>query len=291
MPVTLDGQLEWRGILLGSGTVWRTHQLQGWWDLPAQRGANVPLPSRHGSYPGQKRSADRLLVWEFNLGQHTNLAGFRAAAAELRRITALAENPDEEPLLLQLDGVPLRVLARVVRRLIPTDRHYALGYTQGTVVWEATDPRLYSADEQTTTIVLAVASPGGLDFGSGGLDFGGGGLDFQDGPQGGTGVCTNQGHVDTWPRLEIDGPVTGPVVTFPSGRRLLFDPAWTVLSGQTLVVDTDLRTAEINGVSVSQRLFVREWESLQPGDTVIRFAAATYDPTAQLRVLWRHAFH
>lgn len=291
MAVSVDGQLEWRATLLGSGTAWRTDKLQGWWDLPAQRGANVPLPSRHGSYPGPKLSADRLVTWEFKLGKYVDHVGFKTAVNTLRQITAPTENPDEEALLVQVDGVALRVMARVLRRAIPTDKHYAAGYTQGAIVWEATDPRLYSADEVTVTIVLAVASPGGLDFGSSGLDFGSGGLDFGAGPQGGSGICTNLGHVDTWPTLEIVGPVTGPVVTWPSGRRLLFDPAWSVLSGQTLVVDTQLKTAEISGVSVSQRLFVREWEPLHPGDNLLRYSAAAYDPTTQLRVRFRHAYH
>lgn len=291
MAVTLDMQLEWRSTLLGSGTVWRTHQLQGWWDLPGQRGGNVPRPSRHGSYPGQKLSGDRLITWEYKLGAHVDLAGFKTAVALLRQVTAPGENPDEEPLVVQVDGVPLRVMCRVVRRFIPTDRHYALGFAKGAVVWEASNPRLYSADEVTVPIGLPVASAGGLDFGSSGLDFGGGGLDFGGGPQGGSGMCTNQGHVDTWPTLEITGPVTGPVVTWPSGRRLLFDPAWSVLAGQTLVVDTDLRTADVAGVPVSQRLLVREWEPLHPGDNLIRYSAAAYDPNTQCRVKFRHAYH
>lgn len=288
--LTTDAQVEWRGTLLGTATALRTRTLTGWWDLPPQLGRNVNLPSRHGSYPGQQLSDDRAVVWEYRI-KGVNLAGFQAAVNLLRRITAPTENPDEEPLAIRLDGVPLRVMARVSKRSIPTDQQYALGYTTGAVMWVATDPRLYSTAELTTTIALAVATPGGLDFGSGGLDFGGGGLDFGTGPQGGSGLCTNLGHVDSWPVLEITGPVTGPIVTWPSGNQLKFDPSWSLVAGQTLVVDTYLRTATVAGVSVSQRLFVRQWEPLHPGDNLIRYSAAAYDPTTQLRVRFRHAYH
>ena len=292
MTVTLDGQLEWRSTLLGTGTLCRTNELVGWWDLPDQRGDNVPLPSRHGSYQGQQLSADRIVEWRFKI--RGTLTAFRAATNTLRQITAPTENPDEEPLSLQVDGIPLRVMARVKRRMIPTDRLYALGYTEGAIQWESTDPRLYSATEQSVLINLASTSPGGLDFGSGGLDFGSGGLDFGVGTQGGTGLCTNLGHVDTWPIFEITGGtngVPGPTITYPSGNRLLFDPSWTVQPGQTLTVDTYWRTAEIAGVTVSQRLFVRQWEALHPGDNLIRYSAAAYDPSSQARVRFRHAYH
>lgn len=290
MTVTLDGQLEWRATLLGTGTAARTLSLVGWWDLPAQRVANVPLPSRHGSYAGQLLSDDRFITWEYKI-KGVNLAAFKAMANTLRQITAPTENPDEETLSIQIDGLPLQVTARVHKRLIPTDRDYALGYVAGAIAWAATDPRLYSVAEVLVPIALASATPGGLDFGGGGLDFGGGGLDFGTGPQGGTGMCTNLGHVDTWPTIEITGPVTGPIITWPSGNQLKFDPTWSVLAGQTLVVNTYLRTAAISGVPVSQRLFVRQWEALHPGDNLLRYSAAAYDPTTRATVRFRHAYH
>lgn len=292
MAVTLDSQLEWRGVQLGNGTALRTVSLAGWWDLPAQRGSNTARPGAHGSFPGQKVSGDRLITWEFNCGKTVPLDQFKVMAALLRRITAPTENPVEEMLQLQLDGIPLQVQARCIRRMIPTDQRYALGYTAGAVQWEATDPRLYSVTEMVVPISLPVSASGGLDFGGGGLDFGGGGLDFGSGTSGGTGLCTNDGDVPTWPVIEIDGPVTGPLITFPSGRRLLFDPTWSVQTGQTLLIDTrpGVRSVEIAGVSVSQRLWVREWEPLFKGSNVIRFGAAAYS-AGQARVRFRHAYH
>ncbi|EMD22923.1 phage tail family protein [Amycolatopsis azurea] len=289
--VTLDGQVEWRATLLGTDTTFGTTGIAGWWDLPGQRGGNVPLPGYHGSYLGQLLSTDREVVWEWKyLGDHP---GLPAALDTLRRITAPGENPDNEALVIQLDGRPMRVNARVKRRAIPTDLMYAnVGYVAGAIAWETNDPRLYGIAEKTVTTRLAVPAAGGLDFGGGGLDFRAGGLDFGPGTTGGQATATNDGHVPTWPVLEVTGPVPGPQIIY-SGRTLLFDPAWTVLAGQTLRIDTapGARTVEINGVSVRQRLFVAQWTPLEPGvATRIQFTGGAYNPAAELRAYWRDAY-
>lgn len=288
--ITADGQVEWRGVLLGSGTAFRTTGVKGWYDLPDNRGNNTNYGSRHGAYPGPMLSNTRVITWDFK--SRTSVTGFSGAVNSLRQITAPAESPIEEPLVIRFDGLALRCMARAVKRAIPTDSHYAVGYTQGAIVWEATDPRLYSAIETVLQTNLAVAAGGGIDFGSGGIDFSTGGIDFGAGQQGGVISATVGGHVPTWPVVEIDGPVTGPGVDFGAGRRLIFDGAWSVLAGQTVVIDTYLRTAQIAGVSVSQRLQVRQWTPLQPQTTTkILFTSAVYDPSARMRVRVRDAYH
>lgn len=291
--LTADAQVEWRGTLLGSGTYFGTNEILGWYDLPGQRGTNAPLPNRHGSYPGRKLSGDRYVEFQFKTKGVTH-AGFPAAIDLLREITAPDEDPQEEPLVVRLDGESWMCWARVIRRSIPTTKQYALGYTEGSIQWEATDPRLYSVDELSVAATLPAPVGGGLDFGSGGLDFGSGGLDFGAGTTGGTAVATNTGHVPTWPRLEITGPVTGPTIIFPGDRQLKFNPAFVVLAGQTLVIDTrpSLRTVELNGVSRKSELYTRQWTALEPGvPTAIRYSAAVYDPSSVLTVFWRHAKH
>jgi hypothetical protein len=295
--LTTDAQVEWRGTLLGTGTFFGTKEILGWYDLPGQRGANAPLPNRHGSYAGRKLSSDRYIEWQFKTKGVTR-AGFPAAIDQLRRITAPGEDPQEEPLAIRLDGESWMCWARVQHRRIPTNKQFAIGYTEGSILWEATDPRLYSVAEQLLEIPLASPSDSGLDFSGGGLDFDSGGLDFGAGTTGGKGNGTNLGHVPTWPRLEITGPVTGPVVIFPGNRLLRFNPALTVLSGQTLVIDTRpaLRTVELAGLgsSVTRKndLWTKQWTAMEPGvSTEIRYQAASYNATTRLKVFWRHAKH
>lgn len=295
--LTEDYQIEWRGTVLGSSTHFATKEILGLYDLPAQRGANAPLPSRHGAYPGRKLSAERLIEFQFKT-KGVALSSFPAAIDNLRRITAPMEDPLEEELVIRMDGEVFWTLARVVRRSIPTNKRYAIGYTEGAIQWETTDPRLYSVTEQLLEIPLASPSGGGLDFSGGGLDFGSGGLDYGAGTTGGKGNVVNTGHVPTWPRLEITGPVTGPVVIFPGNRLLRFNPAFEVLSGQTLVIDTRpaLRTVELAGLGSSvtrkNELWTKQWTAIEPQvPTEVRFQAAAYNATTRLKVFWRHAKH
>lgn len=277
-------------MLLGTATAFPTDTLAGWYDLPDMRGSDVPYSSRHGGYQGQRLVNGRQITWNFKT-KGTKLPGFPAAISQLRLITAPAEAPIEEPLVIRVDGTALRCMARVAKRAIPTDHAYALGYTAGAIVWETSDPRLYSMAETVYSTALPVASTGGVDFSSGGVDFSSGGVDFGSGQQGGVITAVQNGHVPMWPIIEIDGPITGPGVTFPDlGRQLLFSGSWSVVSGQTIVIDTYNRTAQIAGVSVSQRLQVRQWTSLVPGSTRVLFSAAAYDPAPRMRVRVRDAY-
>ena len=291
--ITADSQIEWRGLLLGSGTPLRLVELTGWWDLPGVRGGVVPLSDRHGGYQGPQRSASRVIT--ATLTSRATRAGLPAVLAVLRAATAPAEVPIEEALVIRRHGLTLIVDARCVRRRVPDDVVAAHGHAVVTLQWEASDPRLYAATEQITPLGLAApSSTGGLDFASGGLDFSGGGLDFGPPPTGGAATVTVGGHVPTWPALEIVGPVTGPTVTIgPAGRRLAFDGTWSVLAGQTLFIDTHpaRRTCVIAGVSVRQRMVAAEWTPLDPGPTAVRYTAAAYDPTTVLRVRSRDAYH
>lgn len=287
-----DGQILWRGTVLGTGTPYALSALAGWSDLPGQRGSNQPIPARHGSYPGRKVSEDRVITLDWK-SKGVDLAGFRDAMATLRRITAPDEDPQEEPLVVRLDGESWMTWARCTRRLIPTDKLYALGRAAGSVQWEATDPRIYSITENDPATGLALPLSGGLDFSTGGLDFSAGGLDFGGGSSGGLIRATNLGDVPTWPTLEIAGPVTGPIVTI-GDRALSFDPSFTVLAGQVLTIVTKpgVRTVELNGVSARPRLWSRQWAPLEPlVPTDIRFTAAAYSSAAELTVRYRHAKH
>jgi hypothetical protein len=293
--VTLDGGIQWRGLLLGTGSVYGTTKLEGLRDLPPQRGGNSPLPNRHGSYPGQRLSGDRTITWSFKVSKIA-LEAFGGAIDDLLRVSAPDENPVEESLVIQLDGRQVYTEARLVRRAITADKNYLRGYVEGAVAWESTDPRLYEVSESSSSAALAVAAGGGLDFGSGGLDFGvpvTEGLDFGAGTSGGVLSAAVGGHVPTWPRFQIQGPVTGPQITY-GGRTLAFDPSWTLPDGPPLIIDTRPRylSVTLNGVSQRNRLFFAQWTPFLPGVTTqVQFSAAAYSASAQLTAFWRGAIH
>ena len=288
--LTGDGQIQWRTLLLGASTPYRVNGIEGWFDLPDARGSNDPRPNSHGNYVGQLFSNQRTITVTMHIPEGVN-GSLATRLATLRALTARTENPLEEPLAVQWAGTRYVVNARIRRRSVPLEPNYPAGYAQVAVQWEATDPRIYSLTQYTQSLSLAAAASGGLDFDSGGLDFGSGGLDFGPSPSGSLTV-TNNGDVDTWPTLEIVGPVTGPHIVFGNtGRVLHFDPTWSILTGQAATVDTRLRTVSIAGISVRQRLITAQWTALTPGANTILYQAAVFDPSTVLRVIWRDAYH
>lgn len=288
--ITADWQIEWRGVLLGSGTPYGWRELDGWLDLPGMRIGDQPRPGRHGAYAGQQLADERVITWELTVLPYGSVS-FAAAVDTLRRITAAEEAPDEEPLVIRLSGTSWLANARCTRRSLPADRMYTAQASPAVIQWVATDPRLYSPQQQQLTVGLPSPGAGGLVFP---LVFP---LTFGTGLAGGNLAVTNTGTVTTWPTWQITGPVTGPVITnVDTGQQLQFDPAFVVGAGQTLIIDTDAKTVTLQGVNRRDRLFVADWFGLRgvlpngsATPTNVRFTAAGGFTAGTLTALWRHA--
>lgn len=100
---------------------------------------------------------------------------------------------------------------------------------------------------------------------------------------GGAGTANNAGDIDAWPVFEITGPVDNPVITNETtGRAFLVSG----VIGAGEVVTIDARTGVVD--PASYRLVGRPWQ-LAPGPNFIRWRASSgsFDPNANLRVVWR----
>jgi hypothetical protein len=282
--ITGDGQLEWRSTLLGTGTSYGLTKVEGWLgDLPPFRGDDFDRPSRHGMFPGASEMSKRTVTWSGLIACPPGmLASLRDAVALM---TAPAEVPVEEPLVIRDIGTAWMCMARAKRRTVGIDIYTPVGYAQYAIQWEATDPKLYSPALHSASTPLASPPTTGLVFP---LTFP---LDFGAGPTGGFMSVVNAGSVSTWPTFTIAGPVTGPVLTnHATGQQLLFDPTFTVTAGQSLVIDTDQRQVTLNGIARNDLLFTRGWFPLNPGTTRIDFTSAgAYSPSALCTVNWRDA--
>lgn len=282
--LTEDGQLEWRDTLLGVDTAYGLVSLQGWVDLPEMRNGNTPMDGRHGAHAGRVHASQRIITFNFSLSEDP--AEFRQAERQLRRITAPSESPDEEPLVVQWQGVQAQVMARCIRRSIPTPVEYHYGITEGAIQWAASDPRQLQIPALTRNTALAAPSSDGLVFP---LAFP---LAFGGGQSGGSVFLENNGTADAWPLFTVRGPASAPqIVDATTGDRLAFASDYTVPAGQTIEIDTLLRTVVVSGTTVSRNaeLLTREWFSIPPDDRhEIRFTAGTYDPDALLTATWHH---
>jgi Phage tail protein len=100
---------------------------------------------------------------------------------------------------------------------------------------------------------------------------------------GGIGQAENTGDVDAWPLFEITGPVNRPILdNQTTGRSFLV--VGNIAAGQTVTIDS--RTGRVT--PASYRLVGRPWV-LVPGVNNLRWRASSgsFDPSANLRVIWR----
>lgn len=277
-------QVAWRDVLWGPGTTAEITNLQGWLELPDQRGSNAERPGRHGTYPGQQRSGERVIEVEI-----TAMEDDPTFLATLRAVTALVEDPQEEDLVIWAGtDEPQMVRARLKRRAIPTDHDWSVGHHRATLQWVATDPRRYSATEYTQSIGLPPAPSGGLTWP---ITFP---VTWTDTGIGrGQLTLTNAGDTPTWPVFTLVGPATGPIITnTDTGQQLQFDPDWTLGDGEILVIDTDARAVTFAaGVSRRDRLFVAQWFPFAVGDTHLTFSSVgSYSSAASLSATFRWAW-
>jgi hypothetical protein len=266
--ITQDGQVEWRGLLLGAGTSYRYTNLEGWMDLPEVRDGDIDFDNVHGSQPGQLLVGRRTVTLSFTMSLST--ADFAVAQRALRAATSPADNPAEEPLVVQWAGVKAMAHARVIRRNIPSPRDNGMGYSQGAIQWRATNPRLLHLPQQLEGPVSPPSAGGGgllwpltypLVWGSA--------------LAGGEMLLTNDGDAPAQPVFRITGPCTGPVITnADTGQQLAFNPTYVLPAGDQLLLTYENRSVLLDdGVSRSNQLDTRGWFTLPVGTTRIRFTS------------------
>jgi phage-related protein len=113
------------------------------------------------------------------------------------------------------------------------------------------------------------------------LSFGGGG--------GGSTTLTNNGTTTAYPTITLTGPVISPVITnSTTGQKIQL--SLTLLTGDTLVIDTRARTITQGGATNKIGAFVTgsTFWGLAPGENLITYSANQYD-TSTASFVWRDA--
>jgi len=82
----------------------------------------------------------------------------------------------------------------------------------------------------------------------------------------GNGTLTNSGNLETGMIIEISGAITDPSIVI-GAYTLSYDG--TISAGQTLVIDTEAMTVELDGVNVIDNFTGEMPLMLQPGNTVV----------------------
>ncbi|MFE6868300.1 phage tail protein [Kitasatospora sp. NPDC057692] len=290
--ITRDLQLQWGDLLVGDGTVYAVQDLPGWEDLPGLDSGSTPRSQQPGSWPGELLAQARPIACTLRVVcRPEDWPQIRRA---LRAATTVHQ--DERPLVVQLAGEQLLSFARITRRVVSSDTEGVTGTPVVSLLWEASDPRLYSVAEESVSARLPTPETG-LSFGTPevGLSFGTpeAGLSF--GSPGSTGdlLVLNEGDEFTHPVIEFRGPVANPTAVLGSLR---LEYAITLGAGDVLTVDTRAGTVELGGQSristATARSAIENLFALPPGTSVISFRAdpSSTDPAAQATVRWRSAY-
>jgi len=164
--ITQDGQMQWRGVLLGEGTPYVGVELSGWDDLPDLDSSTVAMPSLPGAWPGALLASTRTLKWDFEVTPDS-LDQLPAVLDVLRQATAVRQS--ESWLAVQLAGCRRVMRGRILRRALSADRAYTRGDPAGSLVWECTDPRRYDPVAQRAATALPTAESG-IDWGTDGSE-------------------------------------------------------------------------------------------------------------------------
>ena len=188
-----------------------------------------------------------------------------------------------------------RVYARVRRRAVRIDPDFTYGRAIVTYEFFAPDPRRYDDTLQNTDLIggaattgrtynrvyTTTASPGSYPN-TAGMSFGGG--------SSANNLIANNGNTTTYPSITITGPATNPIVTNTTAGAFL-QINYTMATTDQLVINTDLRTLTLNGVSRRSILANNStWFGAQPGNSLYTFNAGSTGGTTTCLVSWRSAY-
>ncbi|WP_298330337.1 phage tail domain-containing protein [Haloactinopolyspora sp.] len=275
-PPLLVGQGSIGGVTFGPGTSWGVVSIEGL-SLPQVRSGDTDRSLDTGQLQGLNFLGGRDVTLTLDLVA-TDADAALTALTELATATAVSST--EQPLWLNLTGTPLAVMCTVRKRAFPIDFKFTAALVRVTLALHATDPRLYGASSTGSV---------GLQLPSGGLIFP---LTFPmvfGSASPSTVTVDNTGNVESRPVLTITGPVTNPVVsnTSVAGAPALtisnpLQTGYTVLAGDQLVIDMDLRTVSYyaGGVGAGNPADRRgwiapgsSWWTLQPGVNDVEFSS------------------
>ena len=281
MPVTTDRQVEWAGLLLDSP--YEIQSVEGLLGLPDMRAGDLERVDAWGDIAGVDRLGGRTVTVTLIVNDD-DAATFAAAVTDLQG--TLAPTGAEQALVFKIPGVAdggvRRIMARARRAAGVINSLYHQSATEIVVELRATDPRIYSDTESSTTLTAAAPS-GGHSFDHG-FDLGFGGLGSA-----GVATVTNDGNVPAPVTLRINGPVTTPRFRNETTDQEL-EVDITLAAGEWVDLHSKDRTVLLNGTANRYHLLtVPEWWGLEPGANQLRFTADV--PTGSVAsVTWRSAW-
>jgi len=268
-----DWQLTFNGLVCGPGTSYLVTSVDGWLDVQGVTTVDTPRPNADGTWTTPDYNPSRLVNVTIDIAG--DVTPFATAVAAFEAATQTQAAPSA--VVLTIPGrSPETIMAKVRRRVIPTDFAFARGLTQASVQFFAPDPRRLGA---------VVTASTGLPTSTGGLTFPATWpVAWRAITLSGSISIVNPGDTAGPLALRIDGPCTAPVITqVGTGRVLAFSSSLVMPADDWLVIDMGARTVLDRGTSSrAGYLTSRGFFDFLPGTNVIAWTASTYDSRARL---------
>lgn len=279
----------------GGNSVYQILTIDGLEDLPVIRNQDDNRGYQDGMWTGRDFLSGRTLTFVMTVRGDTNYS--MNYYLDLLQTNLVPQQQGTGLLQFQLPGSDLqRINARVRRRSITINTEYSSGLATATYEFFCPDPRYYDDTLKSTDLINATATAGRTynrvyttpptavynNPYISGMYFGGG--------AGSPNLITNDGWTTTYPIITIQGPAANPRVTnVTAGLYLQVDT--TLGTADELVLNTDLRTVTLNGVSRRALLNnASTWFAAPPGTSYYTFTATGTDGNTACVVTWRNAY-
>jgi len=281
-------------IFGGGSSPFQILSVEGLEDLPPLRVQDDNRGYSDGMFTGRDFLSGRNLLITIQITGNSN-----SSMTENVSLLQEALKPQQQGtgvLQFQIPGSNLqRVNARVRRRSLRIDPEFTYGRSIAIYEFFAPDPRRYDDTLQSTDLVLGstsagrtynrvytvTATPGGNPNATG-MSFGGGASSPN--------LIANNGWITTYPTFTITGPAINPIITnVTTGAQLKID--YTLATTDTLILDTDFRTVNLNGTS--RRAILNNnstWFGAEPGTSYYTFTATGTTASTTCVVQWRSAY-
>lgn len=262
------GSVTWRGLTLGTGSLYGINSVEGWEDHPDIPSRDTDKGFGDGAHPGRQRVAARVVTVEGHLLDHDAAEGLVAALE-----AATVRSEALESLQVTQYGRTLTAQARIVRRAIPQGMDYGVGWATWALQWKCPDPLRYMADAAPASVGLPVAT-GGIVLPTS--------LPTTLGVIGSDGRLRlpNEGSATYRPEdLVVRGPLLSgfQVVDLPTGRVLRYEDALPT-TADFVVLDSKRRRVLLNGTTDRRGKLTRaQWFDVPPGGTEVAWASIGAD--------------
>lgn len=271
------------GLTIGAGTDYLITEIDGF-GIPTVRNGDLPRPSDRGAYFGRDFIGQRMVTLKVTVSGDSD-------SDALDNLDALfgawqLDTPDGSAYMPLLFKVPGRNTRRFHGR--PRDA--------------AVDETVLQASQIPVTLLFATADPSIFDDALSSVSVGlanvGAGRTYPltyprvygAGASGGIIEALNAGNYASRPVATIVGPCVNPIVTNADTGEFV-QCIITLGSTDSLVIDFDARTVELNGESrYSTKTSDSTWWDLAPGTTEVHFTANAFTTGATCTLAWRSAW-